>query len=149
MKTTVLAIIAASALSLPALAQQGTTTPSPSSPPAMSSQAQPKEMSPETLKTAQVHQLQQALNEKGFSVGAMDGEWGPRTEEALKKFQGSKNMGSSGQLNAETISALGLNSSDFGVMEKSPQTTGEAPVGNSPQDRSNNEPTKTMPAQPH
>jgi peptidoglycan hydrolase-like protein with peptidoglycan-binding domain len=117
----------------------------------MSSPSQINEMiSPEKLKSAQVHQIQQSLNDKGFNVGAVDGEWGPRTEDALKKFQGSNSMPSSGQLNANTIMALGLNGSDFGMSGTSSQTTGQAPAGGNKQQPSNAEPNKgTSPDQPH
>jgi peptidoglycan hydrolase-like protein with peptidoglycan-binding domain len=107
-------------------------------------------ISPEKLKTGQIHQIQQSLNDKGFSVGTVDGEWGPRTEDALKKFQGSNNMPSSGQLNANTIVALGLNGSDFGMSGTSSQTTGQAPAGSNHQQPSSNEPNNGKKAdQPH
>jgi peptidoglycan hydrolase-like protein with peptidoglycan-binding domain len=149
MKKVILALIAASSLSLPALAQQDTSPQSPS-PSATSSQAQPNEISPEKLKSAQIHQIQQSLNDKGFGVGVVDGEWGPRTEDALKKFQGSNNMPSSGQLNANTVTALGLNSSDFGMSGASSQTTGQAPAGSNTRQPPNSEPNKgTSPGQVH
>jgi peptidoglycan hydrolase-like protein with peptidoglycan-binding domain len=149
MNRVILAVIAASSLSLPALAQQNSSTQSPS--PSASSQTQSNEMiSPDKLKSAQIHQIQQSLNDKGFSVGTVDGEWGPRTEDALKKFQGSKNMPSSGQLNANTVTALGLNSSDFPMSGTGSETTGQAPAGNSKQPSSNSEPNKgTSSDQPH
>jgi hypothetical protein len=104
----------------------------PSAPAASSQQSQSTtsspgdEISPQKLNAQQVRQLQQSLNDKGFNVGAVDSEWGPRTEEALKKFQESKSMPSTGQLNESTISALGLNGSDFGLSHGNSQTTGQA-----------------------
>jgi peptidoglycan hydrolase-like protein with peptidoglycan-binding domain len=149
MKRIILAMIAASSLSLPALAQDTSASSHPS-PSATSSPAAINEIAPEKLKASQVRELQQSLNDKGFSVGAVDGEWGPRTEDALKKFQGSKNMASSGQLNADTVTALGLNSSDFGPMSTRSETTGQAPAGSNNQQPSNNEPNKaTNPGQSH
>jgi peptidoglycan hydrolase-like protein with peptidoglycan-binding domain len=149
MKRIILAMIAASSLALPALAQQDQSTPPQPSPSAISSQTQANEISPEKLKSAQIHQLQQALNDKGFNVGAVDGEWGPRTEDALKKFQGSNNIPSSGQLNAKAVTALGLNSSDFGLTGGS-QTTGQAPAGTNNQQPSNSERNKgSNPAPAH
>ncbi len=130
MKKVILAAVAAFSLCLPALAQQ--SAPPASSPQSQSTTASPgDEISPQKLNAQQVRQLQQSLNDKGFSVGAVDSEWGPRTEEALKKFQESKSMPSSGQLNESTISALGLNGSDFGLSHGNSQTTGQAPGGNS------------------
>jgi peptidoglycan hydrolase-like protein with peptidoglycan-binding domain len=150
MKRIILAMLAASSLSLPALAQQNTPAPSPSQPSAASSQSQGNEMSPEKLKSAQVRELQQSLNDKGFSVGAVDGEWGPHTADALKKFQESNKMPSSGQLNANTITALGLKSSDFGLSGTSSETTGQAPATSNQEPSHNNEPNKgTNPAPAH
>jgi peptidoglycan hydrolase-like protein with peptidoglycan-binding domain len=146
MKRILLAVIAASTLSLPALAQNS-SAPSQSAPSASSSQVQAKELSPEKLNSGQLRQLQQALNDKGFNVGTVDGEWGPRTEDSLKKFQGSKNMTSSGQLDDSTVMALGLNSSDFGLTGTNSQTTGQAPAGSAHQQPSNSDPNK--PGQPH
>jgi Putative peptidoglycan binding domain len=114
----ILVMLAASSLSLPALAQQNTPASSPSQPSAASSQMQGNEMSPEKMKPAQIRELRQSLNDKGFRVGDVDGEWGPHTADALKKFQESNKMPSSGQLNANTITALGLKSSDFGLSEQ-------------------------------
>ena len=57
-----------------------------------------------------VRDAQMALNDKGFSVGAVDGRWGPNTENAVRQFQTSKGLAESGKLDAETMSALGVNS---------------------------------------
>jgi peptidoglycan hydrolase-like protein with peptidoglycan-binding domain len=152
MKRVILATVAATCLCLPALAQQSTSpTPTSQSQSAMPSSSQGDAISPQKLNSQQIRQLQQSLNDKGFSVGAVDSEWGPRTEDALKKFQESKQMPSSGELNQGTISALGLNGSDFGLNGSS-QTTGQAPSGNnnSRQPQENNDTTKgTSPTPAH
>ena len=55
-----------------------------------------------------VKQAQQALNDKGFNVGAADGIAGPKTQAALEKFQQSKGISGSGTLDSQTLAALGV-----------------------------------------
>jgi peptidoglycan hydrolase-like protein with peptidoglycan-binding domain len=62
-------------------------------------QAQPSEV---------VKQVQQELKQQGFDAGPVDGQWGPLTQQGVKKFQESKNIRASGQLDEQTLSALGI-----------------------------------------
>jgi hypothetical protein len=55
-----------------------------------------------------VRSIQQALNDRGFNAGAPDGRWGPNTEEALRQFQASQGLSSTGQPDARTAAALGV-----------------------------------------
>jgi phage tail tape-measure protein len=55
-----------------------------------------------------VSTAQQALVDRGYSVGAVDGQWGPGTESALLKFQRENGLTQSGMLDAPTRSALGI-----------------------------------------
>src|SRR5689334_22758135 len=48
-----------------------------------------------------VRQAQQALNDKGYSVSA-DGQWGPKSKAAAKKFQQAQGIQPSGQLDPQT-----------------------------------------------
>src|SRR5579883_2116955 len=69
-------------------------------------------MDPKTLSSQQVKDVQQALKDKGELQGQADGVWGPQSEQALKSFQKEQNMKSAkGELDDQTISALGLNAS--------------------------------------
>jgi len=52
--------------------------------------------------------IQRRLSQSGFSAGRADGVWGPSTQRALMRFQQSRGLEASGQLNPTTISALGL-----------------------------------------
>jgi peptidoglycan hydrolase-like protein with peptidoglycan-binding domain len=54
-----------------------------------------------------VRQVQQTLNQRGVRI-ATDGVMGPRTEAAIKTFQRSQNLEPTGQLNRQTLAALGL-----------------------------------------
>lgn len=55
-----------------------------------------------------VREAQRALNDKGFSAGAVDGVMGPHTEQALRDFQQSQGLNATGNLDQPTLSALGV-----------------------------------------
>jgi murein L,D-transpeptidase YcbB/YkuD len=55
-----------------------------------------------------VRDAQRALNDKGFSAGATDGVMGPHTESALRQFQQAQGLSTTGTLDQQTISALGI-----------------------------------------
>ncbi len=57
---------------------------------------------------ATVRQAQQALLEAGYDPGPIDGVMGPRTEQALSRFQQANGLSSSANLDAPTLSALGV-----------------------------------------
>ncbi len=60
-----------------------------------------------------VREVQQALNEKGFNPGPIDGKWGPRTQAALTKFQNSQGITASNKLDDRTLAALGVDASNI------------------------------------
>jgi peptidoglycan hydrolase-like protein with peptidoglycan-binding domain len=53
-----------------------------------------------------IEKVQEALNDRGFHAGHVDGIAGVKTQEALRNFQQDQGMQASGQLNEETLSAL-------------------------------------------
>lgn len=53
-------------------------------------------------------EIQQALVDKGYEAGAVDGEWGPEWVDALKRFQGEQNLSVDGKLGSLSLIALGL-----------------------------------------
>ena len=55
-----------------------------------------------------VRRAQAALNLAGYSVGVPDGQTGPRTVAAIRKFQTDRNLPVSGRLDEATMGALGL-----------------------------------------
>jgi len=57
---------------------------------------------------ALVRDVQQALNDKGYSAGPVDGQWGPNTETAVKRFQQSSGLPQTGELERSTLAALGV-----------------------------------------
>ncbi len=57
----------------------------------------------------QVVAMQQALKDKGFDPGAVDGIEGPKTVSALKEYQRSENVTMTGKLDPATAAKLGMN----------------------------------------
>jgi len=58
--------------------------------------------------TAGVREAQQALQDKGYDVGPIDGIMGPKTQAAIREFQQKEGIESSGQLDARTRSRLNV-----------------------------------------
>jgi len=59
-----------------------------------------------STQTMTVAQAQAKLNELGYPVGRPDGAMGPKTRSQLKRFQKSQGIAASGELDADTITAL-------------------------------------------
>jgi peptidoglycan hydrolase-like protein with peptidoglycan-binding domain len=53
-------------------------------------------------------EIQQALADKGYFQGAVDGAWGPDSVDALKRFQKDQNLDTDGKIGALSLIALGL-----------------------------------------
>jgi hyperosmotically inducible protein len=67
-----------------------------------------------TEKYAQVIAMQQALKDKGFDPGGTDGVMGPRTAAALKAYQKSENLPTTGTMDSDTGAKLGVKVSTEG-----------------------------------
>jgi peptidoglycan hydrolase-like protein with peptidoglycan-binding domain len=166
MKKLLLATVATLALSLPAMAQsQSDTSQTPQSqsgsqlqqPESQLQQSQDQSASgaqqqaqntiePSQLNTQEIRQIQMSLNKQGFSAGHVDGKWGPDTEKAVKDFQQQKQMQATGQLDQQTLQALGVNmTAQQGGQQNAPQqprasTTGQAPSESQPNTDQQNAP---------
>ena len=55
-----------------------------------------------------VRQVQKTLADRGYRAGAADGRMGPQTQAALKRFQRAEKLEPTGQLNRQTLVALGI-----------------------------------------
>jgi photosystem II stability/assembly factor-like uncharacterized protein len=55
-----------------------------------------------------VRQAQQALERAGYEIGTPDGQMGPRTLAAVKRFQTDRYLPVTGQLDETTLAALGI-----------------------------------------
>lgn len=53
-------------------------------------------------------QIQQALADKGYFKGEVNGQWGDDSVDALRRFQTDKNLDGDGHLTALSLSGLGL-----------------------------------------
>jgi len=86
--------------------------------PAMAQSADPSDqaMKPEAqapmqhqgANTEAIRGAQQALEQQGYQIGQADGVMGPKTRQALKKFQQDQGLHASGQLDQQTAQALGV-----------------------------------------
>lgn len=90
-----------------AFAEQSGSQQSQQSDPSMQQESQQQQgamaQDPETIK-----QVQQALSNQGYNAGPADGKMGSKTKSALKKFQESQGMQASGNLDQQTLAALGV-----------------------------------------
>ena len=71
-----------------------------------------------------VQAVQEALKQKGFDPGTIDGVMGPKTMAALRSFQQSNSLQATGRLDAQTAQQLGVESSANG--SKAGSTTGRS-----------------------
>jgi phage tail tape-measure protein len=55
-----------------------------------------------------VRSVQQALNDKGYNAGPVDGQMGPGTRDALMRFQQAQGLPQTGEPDSSTLSALGV-----------------------------------------
>ncbi len=55
-----------------------------------------------------VRSVQQSLNDKGYNAGPIDGQWGPSTEDAVRRFQQDSGLPQTGELEGSTLAALGV-----------------------------------------
>jgi peptidoglycan hydrolase-like protein with peptidoglycan-binding domain len=60
-----------------------------------------------TLNDEIVRRVQQALVKKNIDPGPIDGIFGPRTKEAVRKFQDRYGIKASGEIDNQTLFALG------------------------------------------
>jgi peptidoglycan hydrolase-like protein with peptidoglycan-binding domain len=60
-----------------------------------------------TLNPDKIRVIQQALQSKGFDPGPIDGIFGPRTREAVRNFQDRYGMNPTGEIDNQTLFALG------------------------------------------
>jgi len=58
-----------------------------------------------------VRRAQEALERAGYEIGNPDGQLGPRTVAAIRRFQTDRYLSVSGQLDDTTLAALGVNNS--------------------------------------
>jgi hypothetical protein len=70
-----------------------------------------------------VRQEQQALKDKGYDPGPVDGIDGPKTRDALRQYQRKENLDEGGQLGPQTRDRLGVRSGESGTEMKTAGST--------------------------
>jgi peptidoglycan hydrolase-like protein with peptidoglycan-binding domain len=74
-------------------------------------------------RSVKVRTAQQALADKGYNPGPVDGLMGPKTRAAVQDFQRKEGLEPSGQLDMKTMSRLGTSESSSTSPSASPATT--------------------------
>jgi peptidoglycan hydrolase-like protein with peptidoglycan-binding domain len=89
-----------------------------------------------------VKRLQRRLGRSGFSPGAADGRYGPRTAAAVKRFQHARHLAASGIASAATLRALSSHTRRPALHAASPPKRSPAPA----KPKAKHNPTNTNPA---
>lgn len=77
-------------------------------------QSQQKPWADQQASLDAVRDLQQQLKDQGYyQDGNVDGLVGPKTESALREFQQAQGLDPTGEINAETLAAMGIDRSEF------------------------------------
>lgn len=67
-----------------------------------------------------VRDVQRGLASRGYDVGPQDGIYGDSTQQALRRFQRDQRMNASGQIDAQTLAALGVMAGAGGTASAAP-----------------------------
>jgi len=63
---------------------------------------------PSPYDASTVRAAQQALNDRGYNAGPVDGQWGASTMDAVRRFQQVSGLPVTGELGGSTLNALGV-----------------------------------------
>lgn len=77
-------------------------------------------------------EIQQALAEKGYYKGEVNGEWTADSTDALRRFQSDQNLAADGKLGSLSLIALGLGPKRTASAQAKPQTTPSEPAPTPP-----------------
>jgi hypothetical protein len=91
-------------------------------------------------------QIQQALAERGYFKGQVNGEWGDDSVGALKRFQADQKIEDDGKINALTLIGLGLGPKHEGASVTAASTATSNPAATPNADVSN--PSSPAPSAP-
>jgi Putative peptidoglycan binding domain len=84
------------------------------------------------LSRDEIMRAQQALDQKGFDVGKADGIMGARTRQALDRFQQQQKLQQTGQLDQNTLSALGVSQQESTTGQRGNLQSGKAGTNGQP-----------------
>jgi peptidoglycan hydrolase-like protein with peptidoglycan-binding domain len=102
------------------------------------SAANPVTTQQQTLAPDLVRDIQRSLNQRGYGVGSVDGVMGDSTVTALERFQRDNSLPSRGQIDEQTLAALGVTGINSGSVAQAPavpqtrRSLGAAPQSVSP-----------------
>ena len=71
--------------------------------------------SPNMSSPTTVREVQQALNDRGYDPGPIDGQWDSQTQSAVHQFQQAKGMQATGQIDQQLLAALQVNPNENGM----------------------------------
>lgn len=77
-------------------------------------------------------QIQQALSDRGYFHGQVNGQWGEDSVDALKRFQADQKLENDGKLNALTLTGLGLGPKHMGASPAGQPAAGSSAVTPAP-----------------
>ncbi len=66
-------------------------------------------------------EIQQALAEKGYYKGEVNGQWSPESTVALQQFQQEQNLHADGKLSSLSLIALGLGPKRTSAQARTPE----------------------------
>ena len=124
----------------PAMAQQSGDPSDQSTTPRASGQMQRLGSNPDAIRGAQ-----QALEQQGYQIGQADGVMGPKTRQALKKFQQDQGLHASGQLDQQTAQALGVPGGPQQAQTPEEHMNKNQPAAPAPQQGDENQPQQQQP----
>jgi len=86
---------------------------------------------------ATILQAQRKLQDAGYDVGPINGKWEEKSQDALRKFQQAQGMDATGELDQQTLSALGVQGDESFAEQLDPKKSEEdadagAGAGNDP-----------------
>jgi peptidoglycan hydrolase-like protein with peptidoglycan-binding domain len=78
-------------------------------------------------------EIQQALSDRGYFHGTVDGTWGADSMDALKRFQMDQNVDADGKISALSLIALGLGPKrENAAVRSAPSSVGEPTTESTP-----------------
>jgi peptidoglycan hydrolase-like protein with peptidoglycan-binding domain len=89
-------------------------------------------------------EIQQALADKGYFGGPTDGNWGPASTDALKRFQHDQNLIEDGKVGSLSLIALGLGPKRGAAASSAPAQPSPTP----PQPPAAAPPAQSSPSEP-
>lgn len=122
-KTRAMPVLASAVMALSLMACQSgseTQTSSSQTSSAQTSYGQPtSQVSQQAASPDMMRDVQRSLGAKGYNAGTPDGVYGASTEQALRKFQRDQKLNATGQLDTQTLAALGLTGGTAGSRSSS------------------------------